>query len=444
MSEHHRKRSVPPAPSWSEQPATAKRNGTAARLAHDLELHRLELDMQAHELLQAQQELVASSERYLTLYELSPVGYMTLDRKGILQELNLAMAKLLGASKDQLTGKPALLHVIPADRLRLHMFIQRCLDAGSAPPIELETRPTPHRPRRTLELQGQALPSIGTDRPWCQVAAVDVTARKQAEAQQRKAQEELERRVAERTADLEQARRMTEERTQALHQAHQALKALTRHLHQAKEAESARIAREIHDELGATLTAIKYNLLASKRREDTDARYISGRSPALVKLVDDAIESLRRIITDLRPSVLDELGLYGALEWLCQEFQERSGIPCRYTVRGQELRLEGQQATAIFRIIQEALTNAARHAQASQVEVQVTTTRRRGCIEVHDNGRGIDKAGQASKRGFGLLGMQERARMINGSVEIASAPGAGTTVRLQFAIPGRKAAASVR
>jgi PAS domain S-box-containing protein len=211
-------------------------------------------------------------------------------------------------------------------------------------------------------------------------------------------------------------------------QAEQQLRQLSIHLQDIREDERKRVAREIHDELGGALTAIKFDLTLPGWQEEAQAGEGIARHTATVAQVDAAIAALRRIISDLRPSVLDDLGVWAALEWQAQEFAARTGIRCTYRLLGPETEIAPEVATAVFRMVQEALTNVLRHAQASKVTVRARVTTTAASIRIEDNGVGICTEKIANNRSYGLLGMQERARQINGTVRVFGKPGKGTAV----------------
>ncbi|MGH1587670.1 PAS domain-containing sensor histidine kinase [Methylobacterium phyllosphaerae] len=203
---------------------------------------------------------------------------------------------------------------------------------------------------------------------------------------------------------------------------------------QAREQERARIARELHDELGQTLTAIKMDLVWMRDRLDEPA-LVSARIARLIALADRSVVDLRRIATELRPLILDELGLRAAIEWLTQSMAERSGLPITL-VFDEVGTYEPDVSTAAFRIVQEALTNVLRHGAATAVEVRARNAGDALHIEVSDNGRGIDRSATTSGR-LGLAGMRERARLLGGSVAIDGEAGAGTTVRVYLPLERR-------
>jgi signal transduction histidine kinase len=213
-----------------------------------------------------------------------------------------------------------------------------------------------------------------------------------------------------------------------------ALRALTARLESAREEERTRIAREIHDELGQQLTAMRFDLINLKNglsemsSRDTAADAVLFDNVAeLTGLVDSTIGSVRRIATELRPRVLDTFGPIAAIEWLADDFEKRTHIRCGYEGPG-ELRTGSELSTTLFRICQESLTNVARHARATEVRIRVRADSERITLEVEDNGRGLSGEIPEQANSLGVMGMRERARMAGGELEIRSEPGRGTTV----------------
>ncbi|HEY7162459.1 MAG TPA: PAS domain S-box protein, partial [Acidobacteriota bacterium] len=220
------------------------------------------------------------------------------------------------------------------------------------------------------------------------------------------------------------------------------LRALSAHLQFIREEERSRIAREVHDELGQVLTALKMDisLLNHKLLESSailPRKMLYEEIKSMSKKVDITIKSVRKIVTELRPEVLDHLGLKAAIEWQAQEFQTRSGIDCKLDPHMESIEMDDRDGeTAIFRILQEALTNIARHSGATKVEIFLNQQNDGITMEVRDNGRGISEADLSKSRSFGLLGMRERALFLGGDVEVKGSPGFGTSVKVQ--IPVRK------
>ncbi len=201
------------------------------------------------------------------------------------------------------------------------------------------------------------------------------------------------------------------------------LRALAAQLQSVREQERARLAREIHDELGSTLTGLKWEL------ESVGDRRLTGA----IRRVESIMATVKQISSDLRPGILDDLGLLDAIQWEAAQFERRTGIVCRCEIPDHRVELSSDAATAAFRIFQEALTNVLRHAQATRVHVRAHVDGERLLLEITDNGKGINRSDLVSPQSLGLLGMRERAALVNGAVDITSQPGRGTT--LSVAIP---------
>ena len=216
---------------------------------------------------------------------------------------------------------------------------------------------------------------------------------------------------------------------EALQKSRDQLRALAARLQSVREEERTKVAREIHDELGQALTAIRISLSSWSRDLVTDKKQ---ESEPILKLVDETIQSVRRISTELRPAILDALGLVAAVEWAAGEFEARTGIKCRLDLPTNDIVIDQERATALFRIFQETLTNVARHANASEVEVRLAKGEGNLTLEVHDNGKGITGEPLLSATSLGILGMQERALLLGGDFAIVSSPGEGTTVRVRI------------
>jgi two-component system sensor histidine kinase UhpB len=208
------------------------------------------------------------------------------------------------------------------------------------------------------------------------------------------------------------------------------LSAVSRRLLRVQEEERTRIARELHDELGQLLTAAKLEL--SPLLENVAVPASIARVRRVLALLDRTVKSVRRIAYELRPPVLDELGLPSAIESEASAFQDRTGIECEISIGSPEIELDSERSTAIFRIVQEALTNVARHAHATRVEIRLRQSPSEVLLDVRDNGRGITPEQLEDSRTLGLLGMRERVHQFGGTIGIEGLSGRGTilTVRI--------------
>jgi two-component system sensor histidine kinase UhpB len=225
------------------------------------------------------------------------------------------------------------------------------------------------------------------------------------------------------------------------------LRALSASLQSTREKEATRIARQIHDELGGPLAGLRWELEAIDKLihhppSAEQLRVMQGKVASMVDLTDATIGAVRSIASELRPSILDDLGLSEAIEWQSQQFQARTGLECRCDCSLPSIPLGDQQSTAVFRIFQEALTNILRHAQATRVIVAMKVEDGMFVLTVADNGRGITPEEQLRRESLGLLGMQERAHLVGGQVDISGQPGVGTSLRIRVPLaaaePGTK------
>lgn len=219
------------------------------------------------------------------------------------------------------------------------------------------------------------------------------------------------------------------------------LRNLSARLEAAREQERTRIAREIHDQLGHALTVLKMDSAWVAERVGDDDPGLTERARSMSALIERTIGTIRQIATELRPSLLDDLGLLAALEWEADEFGRRTGIATRVRGPGEPLALDEEHATAIFRIFQEALTNVARHARAKTVRATLSQTAEEVTLEVADDGRGFEPAAVTNPRSLGIVGMRERARMLGGTLSLEGRPGKGARLRVTLPLAGPSAAA---
>jgi len=201
-----------------------------------------------------------------------------------------------------------------------------------------------------------------------------------------------------------------------------------------REQEKTRVARELHDELAQSLTALKMDATWLRDNLARDPAGAVDKLAAMLALLDDSVAATRRIAADLRPLVLDDLGLVPAIEWLVQNFTQRHGVPCALDI-DESLELDEPYATAVFRIVQESLANVAKHAQARQAQVRVAREGGQIVLEVSDDGVGFDPRQPHKPQSLGLIGLRERAQLLHGAVTLQSAPGQGTKVLAHIVVP---------
>jgi PAS domain S-box-containing protein len=408
----------------------------AGRLLHELRVHQIELEMQNDELRRAQQELETSRVKYFDLYDMAPVGYITVSAKGLILEANLRFADLLGVERNRLIKQPLTRYILPKDQDVYYLHRKRLLETGARQVCELRMSRQDGSPFWTrLETDARE----GEDRPSvCRTIVSDISENKRAEVALADFSKELEKRVSERTAELLTANRlmkkMLDEGKRAeerIRKSRERLRNLSGRLQAMLEEERARISREIHDELGQALTAMKIDLSLIRRGLLTDGMAEKSAKVHEIELAAARIiRTVRKIATDLRPGILDELGVIAAIKWMAGNFQSRTKIVCNVAVLGADKISDTTRATAIFRIVQEALTNVMRHAAASQVNVTVEKKGDTLVVEVRDNGIGIKEGRVFDSKSLGLIGIRERVLLLGGEAIVTGKPGEGTVVRV--------------
>jgi signal transduction histidine kinase len=266
------------------------------------------------------------------------------------------------------------------------------------------------------------------------VTFVDISARRQAEDALKQAHAVLEQRVSERTHELQEA--LTQ------------LRELSAYTHSVREDERTRIAREVHDELGSLLVALKMDVgwldkrLSEQQQRDADAAQVMrdtmrGKCQSMSRQIETAVDNVGRIITDLRPSILDHQGLWAALDWQAHEFVQSAELQLDWQMDVlQAVPIDEQAGIGIFRIFQEMLSNVGRHAQASRVAITIEASLEAINITVQDNGRGANLAAFEAADAYGVMGMRERARHLGGTIAISSQPGVGSAFHLCIELQG--------
>jgi PAS domain S-box-containing protein len=219
---------------------------------------------------------------------------------------------------------------------------------------------------------------------------------------------------------------------QALRESREEIRNLALTASSVREQEKSRIARELHDELGQALTALKIDVGWLREHQGHPPGVRLAKLAAMQALLDSTVAAARRISADLRPLMLDDLGLAAACEWLAQNFQQHTGIPCELVLGAGDLDLPDPYATAVFRVMQESLTNIAKHAGATQVEATLERDGSTVVLTVRDNGRGFTPSAPRKQGSYGLVGLRERAYLLGGEIRIDSAPGRGTVVEMRI------------
>ena len=372
----------------------------------ELQVADEELRQQNEELAMARQIAEVERQRYQELFDFAPDAYLVTDTAVIVQAANHAAAALLAVPQDRLRGKPLIVFVDPAEQRAFYDHLAHLSQRGGVSTWEMRLRPRQGDPLYVAVTAGIVRDAQGHS----------VTLRW------------LLRDISERKAALQKAKQAE----QAVQQSREQLRALATHLQTQQEEERLHIAREIHDELAQALTVLKIDVAwLSHRLAASDASY-RQRLSEMAGMLDTLVNTVRRIGTELRPHILDDLGLTAAIEWQLQEVCKRTGMAHQLELPAEEIPLGQAQATAIFRIFQEALTNVLRHAAANKVSVRLVQRPEALLLQVVDNGRGITPEQLTARHSLGLLSMRERAHLWGGEVTIEGKPGLGTIVSVRI------------
>ena len=387
--------------------------------------------------------LKVSEVRYRRLFETAEDGILILDADtGRITDANPYVQELLEYSRGELVGK-MLWEIGPFRDIKASRGAFRRLQRKEY--IRYDNLPleTKGRQRRYVEFVSNVYQENGTRVIQCNIR--DITPRHNVEQTLANASKELERRVDERTAELLTANRLMKKMLdegkrseEKITKSRERLRNLSGRLQSLLEEERTRISREIHDELGQALTAMKLDLSLIRRSLVSDGLAEQSAKVHEIELsVTRMVRTVRRIATDLRPGILDELGVAVAIEWMAKDFQNRTGIGCKVSIRAVDKISDTVRATAIFRIVQEALTNVMRHAAASQVDVSLEKKDDTLMVEVRDNGIGIKEGRISDSKSHGLIGIRERVLLLGGEAVISGKAGEGTLVRVTLPIGKR-------
>jgi PAS domain S-box-containing protein len=340
----------------------------------------------------AEEALRASEERFAKIFHLSPfrMGILRI-RDAVVLEVNDTWIRETEYSRDEVINQPIFKFLTSMEDSLVEKIRQ--LLKTPKPVVDMEVRFTTKLGREVIANTSAVMFDLAGEPCYLWVAN-DITKRKAAE---------------------------------------DALRALSARIRSTREEEGTRIAREIHDELGGVLTGLKWELekIDNTLHSSTDCSHIPEireRIGTMTGLIETTINTVRRIASELRPGVLDDLGLVAATEWQIEQFQSRSGLKCHWTNNASEIQLTRERATAVFRILQEILTNVLRHARATNLYVKLRRSKNFFELEVRDDGQGITESQLMNTQSLGLLGMKERALLVGGEVRITGKEGGGTTV----------------
>ena len=342
-------------------------------------------------LKQTKEALRETEEKYRNLVERANDGIVIIQDE-VMKYLNPRLAEMGGYTVEEVVGTPFTDYLHPAERTTTVDHYQRRMSGEDVEPIYETILRRRDGGDVNVEINASIISYQGS--PAGLVIVRDVTERKQAEEQLKASREQLRR--------------------------------LSAHLQSVREEERTSLARDIHDELGQALTAVKIDLSWLTKKFPTDRELLREKTKSMSKLIDMTIQKVRRISTELRPGLLDDFGLVAAIEWQGDEFQKLTGVECKISSNPKDIVLDKDRSIALFRIFQELLTNVTRHANATGVKVSIVEEAGKIVLKVRDNGKGITKKQISNPKAFGLIGIRERVHSWQGEFKIGDAPGGGT------------------
>ena len=415
------------------------------RLLHELQVHQIELEMQNEELQNARNEVEAGLGKYTDLYDFSPVGYFSIDEQGMILEVNLTGTALLGIERSRLIKRRLARFMAPTSRPVLQALLERVFaDPGKQVcEAELVKEDDTHF---WADLQAESTASLGGSQKGCRLAVSDITPLKRAQEAQRRmealatANRELNQEINRRKV-VEKALKKSEQQASRLLAKSLKLQEQLRHLShqvlQAQENERKRISRELHDEVLQTLAAVNVHLEGLKKEAVGHCRGCKKKITVTQQIVEQVVDIVHRFARELRPTLLDDLGLIPALRSYIKDVTKRTGLQIQFTsfTTDRVEELDNDRRTVLYRVAQESITNVVRHAQASLVEVNLRKLQGVIMLEIKDNGKSFRakrELSAAKHKRLGLLCMRERVEMIGGQFTIESNPNQGTIVRAEI------------
>jgi PAS domain S-box-containing protein len=409
------------------------------KVLHELQIHQIELELQNAELLESRDRSEFLLNKFTELYDFAPVGYFSLDKKGIILEVNLTGATLLGVERSRLIGKAITRYISPSGRSYFLIFIEHVL-SGNAKQFFDTTLTRGDATEFYASIHG--IPVLGNDGtvPCCRMTISDITALRQADDVKRRLEVmaatnvSLQKEIAQRLV-AEQALKNSERHYILLleqsRQMQKQLRTLSHKILSAQEDERREISLELHDVISQTLISINVRLAGLKKHALANPRSLNRNIASVQRLVTSSVNIVHHFARELRPAMLDSLGLIPALRSFIYIFSKRTKIPVTMHVVQDVERLGNNKCTVLYRVAQESINNVARHARASHIELRIGNLSDGIYMCIKDNGKAFDVERTMLRMGdkrLGLLGMRERLEMIGGRFTIESTPGSGTMI----------------
>ncbi len=412
-------------------------------LIQELHSHQIVLELQNEELRKAQAELGLSHQRFRELYDFAPVGYFSLDKHGRILDVNKTGARMLDIYRARLVHRDLRSFVIDQERDRFDKFIRLLGAEGQEHSCDIRLSLTGNR---VMHVRVNGVELADEERPsHLFVTFTDVSEQKRAEAELARMRDELGDRVKMRTAELSETvgalENEIEERKSIedqLRLSREKLRQLSRKTMAMLESDRKNVAKEIHDSLGGSLAAIKFRLEDSLTRFDDEDAEMNQVLLQTIEYIQDTIKDTKRISASLRPTTLDDLGLQPTIKWFCRHLMEINpeiSIVTRIDLNEKEV--EESLKIVIFRIVQEAMTNAVQHSEADTVWLTLTQQEQEIELEIKDNGCGFDTGKMFSETlealaGYGIASIRERAEICGGTFKIESFIDSGTNIHVRL------------
>jgi PAS domain S-box-containing protein len=394
----------------SVRPDRAKQD--AMTLVHELQVYQIELEMQCEEMRRTQQDLQESRDRYAELYESIPVGYFTFSRQGAIEEVNPAGSAMLARPTNQVTGKRFQLFLPHRDRRVFTDFCRQVIDQQESLSCEVRISPDSaedadeqESAAKTVLIEGRPVRSGEAPSEHLRAAVVDITLRKQAEHR-------LERQEAELRTSREKLQEMNAK------------------ILNVRDEERRVIARELHDDCCQQLAL---SIITTNAIEQLSTKPVSDKLRTLGTHLKQVLDTIRHVAYGMHPAMWETTGIEAAVRHYIEDFTAVTQLPVSFTSRDVPGHLPQTTTTCLFRTLQEALHNVVKYARASQIAVDLEKVGNVIRMSVADDGKGFDPKHSESPRGLGLISMQERVRLLNGTFEVHSQPGKG--VRVHISLP---------
>ncbi len=372
------------------------------RIIHELQVHQIELEIQNEELQQTRSDLEKALAKFTDLYDFAPTGYFTVDSGGTIREANLTSSAMLGLERSRLIRRRLEIFISAETRPGFRAFLGNVL--AGAPNQSCEAvLAVEGKPPRCVQLEGTY--AGGVDGRLCRIAAVDITARKFSEDALKKSQEELKR--------------------------------LHRQMQDTREDERQSISYQLNEELCQNMAALKINVSWLRKKLPHPSKLSLEKLAGMDQVLDSLIQTVQHLSSELRPGILDALGVSAAFEWYVQDFERRSGIQCELHIEPEEVQVNKDLEVDMFRILQETLTYIRQYATATWIKVALRKERGVLELQVRENGGSIPEEKVSQSLSLSLLGIRERLQVYGGAVSLQRLPGQETVFIIRIPTQGK-------